>query len=758
MKNNIAFKLALSSIKKDKKSYIISFIMMLIAFLSAMIIPSSLDAYERIHLLLLKKDYGNWIVCYQDLNEVSRKFLEINGAVDKCIDLSYIGRLKNNNYIANYNEDFFDIASIELKEGRLPENEDEIIAVRYESHDINEVIKVTYYTDQEYTKEYKVVGVINDYNEKWSTPSPDYFTYNNPEYKNYTYITSDHFIDGFQEFNENCIYNFSVFGKDVQYIKGGEISYNAVNYGLTIFSNKTDYINLFIGLLSVGLLLVVFRDSHQREKTVFLLRCIGMSKRDMKKYIFYEIIMIALIALGISFVFGSITLLIISLYYKSIYHFFFFFDLLSISLKYVLTIFFIITCIIYISILPISVRMMDSLIHKKERTQLKKYHITRRMNVLNIARKVAGSCMGYIFATGIIIAMLTTQTFSIKESIEHIHEDIGPTKATYEYSSPYLTDDFFEEYKGTIVNYKNIKTSSHHVEYDSYYSSSNTFVSLESVEDLDDRLLEGRLPIHENECLVYDFDDYINYLYKYSIGDTVSITKTWFNDETNQQESECIKEYKVVGIIDMDDYCDLDRRYIWDMSNIGFVILEDSLPENQEFEISSWETQSYLLSTKDIFLHVHDYLSFETHGTNRNENNEYYYEALKFTYNEHEDAIYELAFLLLVFILAIYYLVIITKSLIQSVNKDLKLIRCLGMTFKQSMFVYVWISFLIILITFIYNYIIQNVNSRIKEEFILSISVMMIILLIYLIVFLIFAYRKMDKTVAFYPTEVERYY
>ena len=37
-------------------------------------------------------------------------------------------------------------------------------------------------------KEYKVVGIINDYNQKCITPSPDYFTYNNLEYNNYTYI------------------------------------------------------------------------------------------------------------------------------------------------------------------------------------------------------------------------------------------------------------------------------------------------------------------------------------------------------------------------------------------------------------------------------------------------------------------------------------------------------------------------------------------------------------------------------------------
>lgn len=756
MKNNIAFKLALSSIKKDKKSYIISFIMMLIAFLSAMIIPSSLDAYERIHLLLLKKDYGNWIVCYQDLNEVSRKFLEINGAVDKCIDLSYIGRLKNNNYIANYNEDFFDIASIELKEGRLPQNEGEIISLEKKGYQINDIVKLNYFTDSNIEKEYKVVGIINDYNQKWITPSPDYFTYNNLEYNNYTYITSDYSLEFFEGFNKNCIYNFSLIGEDLTYIKGNGRVYSAVKYGLNTISNKMNYTNLFIGILSIGLFMVIFRESVQREKTVFLLRCIGMSKRDMKKYIFYESLLLSFIALGISIVIGTLIHLITSLYCYSVYGIFLFFELMMTATKYSLTIMIIIICLIYLSILPLSIRMMDSLIHRKERKILKKYHKIRRMTILNVSRSLTSKKMGYICAIGLLIVLMTTSILSITDHVSILSKDQKPVSATYEYSSPHLNRDVKKSFEESIIDYKELKMSSLDFQRGVSYGP-HTFVSLESIDDLEKRLLEGRLPLEDNECLLYNFDDYIIYEQVYDIGSQIDVYCHIYNEETESSEDKYLKSYEVVGIINMDDYCELDRRYIWEMSNIGLVIREDALPVVIDSKDSfDWENNVYISSSKDIYLDVYNQVTNTLVPTTNpyvHKIAQTYYGLTLDTPNEYKDAIYMIAVMSVISIVNLYYLFVISKSMVNAFSKDLKLIRCLGMTFKQAMYVYGVISLEITLYSLFYHYLIRFMNYSM-----FAIGIHIVLLIVYLVFLFYFAYRKMDKTVAFYPTEVERYY
>ena len=101
------------------------------------------------------------------------------------------------------------------------------------------------------------------------------------------------------------------------------------------------------------------------------------------------------------------------------------------------------------------------------------------------------------------------------------------------------------------------------------------------------------------------------------------------------------------------------------------------------------------------------------------------------------------------------------RLLVDRLNKDFKLVRCLGMTLKQTMKAYfnIGISFVIYPIV---HYMVLYCNSHntfmqvsyYYNAFMISI----IVSLINLIGFMIYAYIKTNSTITFYPSDVERYY
>ena len=153
MKNNVSLKLALASMKKDKKNYIISFIMMIIAFTFTIAFSTFLSTQEKVDRYQREKDYGDWVVCYEGLNDYSKEFFKSSQLVDKITNLEVIGVLDNNNYIANYNEDYFDIAYITLLEGCLPKNDDEVLVVQGLGYQLNQIMNISIRTDQKLVKE-----------------------------------------------------------------------------------------------------------------------------------------------------------------------------------------------------------------------------------------------------------------------------------------------------------------------------------------------------------------------------------------------------------------------------------------------------------------------------------------------------------------------------------------------------------------------------------------------------------------------------
>ena len=89
-------------------------------------------------------------------------------------------------------------------------------------------------------------------------------------------------------------------------------------------------------------------------------------------------------------------------------------------------------------------------------------------------------------------------------------------------------------------------------------------------------------------------------------------------------------------------------------------------------------------------------------------------------------------------------------------NKDIKLIRCLGMTFKQTIKMYIYLIFEIVIITLCYSYLYLNLYY--EEVMIQALYIEINVIGFNILLFALFAYLRTSKELSFYPTDVERFY
>ena len=188
MKNDIAFRLAKASVLKEKRNYIISFSMMIIAFMFTFIFSGYLTLTKESNTIQRKLNYGGWSVCYENQNQITKDFYKNSEAIDDIAVLEVSHILSNGNYIANYSSDYFTMNSITLLEGELPSHNNEVVVLKGMNKTIGDSIEISAVYPHKSHKTYKVVGIINDYNKLWMSPSADYFVYDHDVHKEYTYL------------------------------------------------------------------------------------------------------------------------------------------------------------------------------------------------------------------------------------------------------------------------------------------------------------------------------------------------------------------------------------------------------------------------------------------------------------------------------------------------------------------------------------------------------------------------------------------
>ena len=748
MKNNVSLKLALASMKKDKKNYIISFIMMIIAFTFTIAFSTFLSTQEKVDRYQREKDYGDWVVCYQGLNDYSKEFFKSSQLVDKITNLEVIGVLDNNNYIANYNEDYFEIAHITLLEGCLPKNDDEVLVIQHSGYHLDDMIEITIQTSMNQTKQYKVVGIINEYNEKWDTPSVDYFTIDNPSYQTYSYMTSDESVDSFVGFDDGCIYNFSLIARSINYESDNQYDYK--NFQLDIGNQSTTTIlNIFVVIVGGGLFIAIFFNVNQREKTLFLLRCIGMSKKDMRRYIFYEMIVLVLISMVIAIPLGLLLALFICYLYFLYSGVFIFLSSLMNSIPYLLVIILFVIGCTYFSLLPISIHSLDSLIHKKTRTKLKKYNKAKRMSIFRLSDRITTRHLSDIF---LISALIYTQIFCIIhiQSLKDNLNEVSNNQISYQYIYSFQDDELYNNLKGSLNNYDVYK----YVECDEERDEYRYRLTIFSLEGLEDRLIDGRLPENKNECLGFYYGESNQYI----IGTKVKTSNWYYDDEKQEDIYQSMGEFTVVGTVDLSD------RYEFSEENYLYVYLPNSYSGivvlDEVFAESEWHYKTYIETNKNVFFDLYNKYDenkvVQTGEWSYRINPGLYTSITKNSENVNGYVINELFVYIPMLAICIVFMIFIMRLLIEKMNKDIKLIRCLGMTFKQTIKMYIYLIFEIVIITLCYSYLYLNLYY--EEVMIQALYIEINVIGFNILLFALFAYLRTSKELSFYPTDVERFY
>ena len=330
---NILNKLTIKHLKMNKKRTIVSIIGIILST-SLMVGIGLLMSTMRENMIdMVKSENGSQQVTLYNLTEEEQQYIEKNDKIKEILLTEKLGYAKQeeseNNYyhyikVLGAEQKFLD--TIKLKEGRLPENENEIIISNnlYFQGEIgdtltlevgeralnNEAIEDYFRPENEEevslinttTKTYKVVGII-DYD--------CYQNYNDTGVFVYTYQKE---ITG----NARNAYIYFKNKNDTRdtvnsWIEDLELDINEVNinesllslYGSSRYDNfMSSIINsliIILVILSIGCIIVIYNSFAisvmERKKQFGLLSSIGTTKKQIRKTVFFEAFVVGIIGI-----------------------------------------------------------------------------------------------------------------------------------------------------------------------------------------------------------------------------------------------------------------------------------------------------------------------------------------------------------------------------------------------------------------------------------------------------------------------------
>lgn len=754
--NDISLKLAIASMKREKRQYLISFIVMILSFTIVIAFYNTLYNDQIITQNVKEKLYGNWNICYEDLNATDLQIIKGLKDYERISDVELVGILDNHLQVANYQENFFLIAAIELQ-GNVPQNNNEIIV----KEGLGKIGETIFLQIDDSTLPFKIVGTINDYDEKWCINAYDYFTYQLPSTHHQTYITAN--VNNYVFNDASIIYNL-LLNDSVSVVETSYYIFDTISH--TNFSrierNEDENINTMNTILVfavVGLLVGIGYTMSQRKERLLLLRSLGMSNKQVRKYIFYETICLALISLGISLVTGFVLSWLMS-YIISLTtgHYYFSYHLLA-TARYIGILFLMMVVSSYFSYMMISIQSAGSLIHKKNRKKLKKYHKIKKMNIFNLAYKEVQHHLGLVLSIVILSLYLLVSinsfiNYSYDNPYQYAYDINNDEEMSYSYSIQTSQKMTFDKnmVKDTVKETIYCQNFINEENLDNYYEGQSDFtnetyenfdVYLSEFQELflacdqgyvgDFEILAGRMPENEQECLYIGYGSYEilddetkKYNTIYDIGDVVSFM--------NREDYFHVK-YTVVGIGYRQDNGFEDLYGFSNMSN-SFLVFEDSVSQG------SWIYEYTFKSYKDLTL----YLSSQYSRFN-----------LGKTYTNHihsKAMIKELLYSVMLLITEIIFLILILKIFIERIIKDIQLMRCLGMTNQQT----IKMILTICLYCFSNAVIIFSIFTLDTSFPITYFLILFGYLFVMINIVLLFTVYQLKKKFQFLPSDVQRYY
>lgn len=370
---NVLNKLTLKSLQMNKKRTIVTIIGIILATSLLTAVITMVVSFRATMIEYEKEDAGNYHYVFEDVPYEDLKYFKNNTNIEDIYcteDIGYTYLEGNNNdykpylHLLAFNEKALINSSVKLVEGRMPQNENEIVI----SEHIKDIAEVEYnigdtlsldvskrtdlsgeyeldqsnaYVEGEeklesmYTKEYKVVGIIERPNYDIENPaSPGYtiVTYlndnNAPQNLNIYVLLSEYGLKNQEEFvsqitgiDKNILTklenNEQLDEKELEEYNNIKYSYSK-NEGLLRYENFEVSDSTMSTVLSLAVVVIVIiivtsifciRNSFaisitEKMRQYGMLASVGATPKQIKKNVLYEAMILALIAIPIGILCG----------------------------------------------------------------------------------------------------------------------------------------------------------------------------------------------------------------------------------------------------------------------------------------------------------------------------------------------------------------------------------------------------------------------------------------------------------------------
>ena len=370
---NVLNKLTLKSLQMNKKRTIVTIIGIILATSLITAVATMVVSFRATMIEYEKEDAGNYHYMFEDVVYDDLKYFKNNSNIEDIYlteDIGYTYLEGNNNeykpylHLLAFNEEALINSSVKLLEGRMPQNENEIVVsehikdiaqVEYNvgdtlSLDVSKRVDLSgeyelkqnnaYVEDEEkleklYTKEYKVVGIIERPNYDIENPaSPGYtvITYLNENnitknlnvyvlLNEYGLKNQEEFISQITGIDKNILIKIKndeqLDEKELEEYNNIKYSYSK-NEGLLRYENFEVSDSTMSSILSLAVVVIVIiivtsifciRNSFaisitEKMRQYGMLASVGTTPKQIKKNVLYEAMILALIAIPIGILCG----------------------------------------------------------------------------------------------------------------------------------------------------------------------------------------------------------------------------------------------------------------------------------------------------------------------------------------------------------------------------------------------------------------------------------------------------------------------
>ncbi len=322
-KQNYIQKLAFDNIRRQRKFYKFIFVSLLTTFILSSMIAILYASYEEISYREKYTRYGKWGLVIDGESENEFKSLKedcsiVSGRIYRVGEVNYQG--KSLGEMTSLDNTALDLTALQLKEGRFPQNESEIILEEDRMiglnipHKVNQTIELTVNDgNHQQTLPYKIVGIVKNYSQIYSIPLGSFISTNRPTLNYQTLVYSK---DNLQLWNSVIIHkledrvqlNMETYGENYKRISEDSL------YQYDDYSLYFRYVIVIVGF--IGVLGTMISSVSKRTESFVLMRAIGATSKQIQKLIVYE----GLLLIAIAGIIGVICSLILSATVLYLYH------------------------------------------------------------------------------------------------------------------------------------------------------------------------------------------------------------------------------------------------------------------------------------------------------------------------------------------------------------------------------------------------------------------------------------------------------